>query len=857
MEKDSKQSPPKTLLEQAQPIAVAIALISGIASFLSNLADDWVFIGAAVVILAMVWLVRRNSNPETRSGWSRVAVFALPMLYLSTVLAILHFGNAAPAQEELDMKICIAQFSRLNPGTEINTLIAEDIGKLSGIDCIRGKTIAAIPLTEHIVSSVRTGSGRAPEIDAKMQEHQIDTGMLCMGDLRNEEFIAHIYLQNLDDPSAMRMKEHIPLHNPHQHDFRMAPRRQAISAAMRGITLYYFGCMTEADALLDQALAADSIHDPEFQAVMHFYKGNSAYNQKDFARAISSYERALSLDSTDLHAKHNLGRAHAATNNIPVAQRLLTEVYEADWNNEFTVDSALLAMNSTPDALHSNEDEFTDTYRAAHSDVRLKRFRKRGKYGYVNSLNNDTLLPAIYDIANKIKGPLAKIGLNRDGHLRYGMINDRGQVLIEPTLDTLFALNERPIKIGFKGKQGFVNADGSEVIPAIYDEIFRWYDGLAKFRQNRLIGYLGTDFQVAIPAIYKQGHNFHEGVAMVKKGALWAPINTEGKFLFPPTYANAREHNEGVCMVQLPTTKKWGGIDLQNNEVIPFIYTNAKKFSENRVCVLFNKGWGAIDRESNIVLPFSYTSLFEFENNLVLSKATLRSKPCKVINELGETAFTCPCSIDKHKRIFNNRKMLYADGLYGFTDANGNIVIEPAFKKATNFAQGAARVSRNGNAWKLIDVLGKRLTAETFSSIDAARNSVVIVYKNNKYGALSTSGTELLPVVFSQIRSTRYNLILGKLGGFWYAYSKTGKLLVEDPLVEVHNYVDERIWVKANSHWGALDKNGAIAVPFNFKIVDDFEQGTALVQRETGGKIRIDKFGKETTLSREQRLFNK
>ena len=97
---------------------------------------------------------------------------------------------------------------------------------------------------------------------------------------------------------------------------------------------------------------------------------------------------------------------------------------------------------------------------------------------------------------------------------------------------------------------------------------------------------------VHILHLYDNAYSFSEGLALVKKAIKWGYVDKNGKEVIPFSYDDAYSFSEGLALVKKAI--KWGYVDKNGKEVIPFSYDDACSFSEGLARVYKDGKWGFI-----------------------------------------------------------------------------------------------------------------------------------------------------------------------------------------------------------------------------------------------------------------------
>jgi len=118
----------------------------------------------------------------------------------------------------------------------------------------------------------------------------------------------------------------------------------------------------------------------------------------------------------------------------------------------------------------------------------------------------------------------------------------------------------------------------------------------------------------------------------------------------------------------------------------------------------------------------------------------------------------------------NDYTPIHENGLWGFSDSLGNIVIPKIYDFVSSFDKGVARVKLN-NKWGLINRQGEEIAPikyDKLSLIDTVFSPPIIrAYIGEKVGILDLSGNETIPVIYDFIAYSNmgyYGLFSIRLG---------------------------------------------------------------------------------------------
>ena len=182
----------------------------------------------------------------------------------------------------------------------------------------------------------------------------------------------------------------------------------------------------------------------------------------------------------------------------------------------------------------------------------------------------------------------------------------------------------------------------------------------------------------------------------------WGFVDEQGKEVIPFKYEAADKFSEGLAAIKLDG--KWGGIDEQGKEVIPFIYDYAGEFSEGLARVLLNKKWGFIDKTGQEVVPRKYERTEAFSEGLA---------------------------------------QVWLNGKWGFIDKTGEQVISCTYGEAKSFSEGIAAVSLKGK-WGFIDKTGQEIIPCKYDHLFRSHSATekALVELENSLKQIDGNGTE-------------------------------------------------------------------------------------------------------------------
>lgn len=340
------------------------------------------------------------------------------------------------------------------------------------------------------------------------------------------------------------------------------------------------------------------------------------------------------------------------------------------------------------------------------------------------------------------------IQTTRDGD-RYGFRRDDGFVVAPNIYLHVDQFNDGYCRVWLEDTLcGLISASGEVVVPCLYDNVFLPSCGRIMVAKNGLFGYTDLHGDLLIPPVYPQAATFSDNRAAVVVVVdslfyLCTFIDTLGNTLFEPIYESVLSFSDGYAPVK--RYERWGLIDTLGREILPSVYeqittidhgiffagdadgmalfqlpTTPTKLtpltpphyfpvtavSDNRVGVSHNGKMGFLDLNGNEIIPCSYDEVGTFKLGRTLARIDHRYG---IIDTLGNIILPIEYSYNTSKGnkyvYFDSLALIERDGLLGYVDLHGNIVIPLRFNEAYHFSQGLAPVLFNGG-WGYINTHG-------------------------------------------------------------------------------------------------------------------------------------------------------
>ncbi|HIR61967.1 MAG TPA: WG repeat-containing protein [Candidatus Coprenecus avistercoris] len=345
----------------------------------------------------------------------------------------------------------------------------------------------------------------------------------------------------------------------------------------------------------------------------------------------------------------------------------------------------------------------------------LAAFSENGTWGYMDAFGNKVIQPS-FDRAMDFRGGAAPV--YKDS--KWGVINNSGYVVIPIQYDTITTFSNGTALAVKDGVHYYLYATGQVRQLPERLTFYPYSDGVARVRKasgkGGKFGYIDNDKgYYTIDHKYDNAGDFQYGYAIVsRKGKSFIINHKEGRYKIIgniPVDGSAISSHTGA------------GFTLKDNGTYNLITKDGRHFKE---------------------VQTGYTSAEPFREELALVSD---GGSLKFIHPSGATAI----SLAEYKAAGSFSSGLAwvrtADGMYGYIDKKGKMVIDPVFSMAGDFSEGYASVIYEGrkgiiklpapyDTQPILDISGARIS-------DANSNSTIEPGETFRYTvSLENNGDE-------------------------------------------------------------------------------------------------------------------
>ncbi|MEO0233877.1 MAG: WG repeat-containing protein [candidate division WOR-3 bacterium] len=171
------------------------------------------------------------------------------------------------------------------------------------------------------------------------------------------------------------------------------------------------------------------------------------------------------------------------------------------------------------------------------------------------------------------------------------------------------------------------------------------------------------------------------------------------------------------------------------------LFLFAQNLPEPPELIPYRKGdkWGFCDRNKKIVIECKYDFVEPFYNGFAIVNI---NDEVFFINTKGEESE--PPSTEEQQQEVQPEVLLEVfeeNGLYGYKDKTGNVLIKPQYQEAQAFSNGLASVKKN-NRWGYIDTKGNLIIPYKYDSSWMFDNGLALVGVDGYLGYIDAKGNE-------------------------------------------------------------------------------------------------------------------
>jgi hypothetical protein len=384
---------------------------------------------------------------------------------------------------------------------------------------------------------------------------------------------------------------------------------------------------------------------------------------------------------------------------------------------------------------------------------------------------------------------------------RYGYMDDDGKIVVPPSFDFAWDLQDGMGRIKTKGKYGFVNEKGEIIIKAEFAYADDFREGYARVNTTDTtvldLAYTGYDLNKGWTFIDKKGVVFSQTFAKaeyLKTG--FAQVKTDPGYDAPWLYV---AFADGQLNPQERNTEAMFAFN--GHDVAPASETETGKI-------------GAINRNEEWVIQPVFDAIEPFSEGFAAAK---KDNQYGYIDTNGKWIFNQVVSINENYfltsdfRPFTNGLAIVKVGQesYSFLTPQGKIAFDQKFKTATPFNADGYAIVATEQGPAVIDKKGNFVVKPGLDVVSVEKGIVIFRNKDLSYGAMSIdSQKEIAPASYDEI-TLAGNLVRLKNKGATYGFiNSTGEFSVLPQYDMAWPFAKGKAIVERNGKYTYVDKGG-------------------------------------------------
>ena len=224
--------------------------------------------------------------------------------------------------------------------------------------------------------------------------------------------------------------------------------------------------------------------------------------------------------------------------------------------------------------------------------------------------------------------------------------------------------------------------------------------------------------------------------------------------------------------------------------------------------------------------------LGEYEDCLLLGKGLIAVKKENgfygVMDRSGKFVFS-----DEYEYIGK-----YCEGLarvrYGekifFTDLNGIRISDKSFQDAYDFQEGKAAVRADNGLWGFINNKGDVVIDCKFHGVNDFSEGLAAVRISDQWGFMNETGKVIIPCRYDEVRNFSEGLAAVRQEGQWGFIDQYGNMITTFRFDEVRDFNESYAAVRQKDKWGFINREGKTSIALMYDAVGDFSEGKAAVK---------------------------
>lgn len=382
--------------------------------------------------------------------------------------------------------------------------------------------------------------------------------------------------------------------------------------------------------------------------------------------------------------------------------------YDVDYNNNTYKTKAL---NSKNEEIFNGYEQIEaldnfDNQKNIYYDENCIRVKKDGKYGLIN-FEGKEILNCEYDNISTLKGLSNSIIIEKDG--KVGIADSNGKIVINAEYKEIKGLMD-DYKLGYivvnsDNKYGIVDCANNTVLNTNYEEIKQvCYDGMYIVKENGIWKIINKDGSTVIEKGFDDVKNIQGNNIIMVKGNKYGVISTSGEEILPAQYDDIEFAFTDTFIVK--KDNKYGLVKTKNQIALEIKFANMVYIKQADFIEASEDGI-----ETDIIGNDLNVKLTGIISEINIDKGYFR---IRIGDQYKYYNFKFEEKQNTDVLSTNTLFLKKENEKYGYTDRNGNIVVDYQYEEALEQnPYGYIAVKKDGK-WGSLDKNGKVIVEPSY-----------------------------------------------------------------------------------------------------------------------------------------------
>jgi len=327
------------------------------------------------------------------------------------------------------------------------------------------------------------------------------------------------------------------------------------------------------------------------------------------------------------------------------------------------------------------------------------------------------------------------------------LLNSDGKVVGPNWFNKVSDITNFHAVVNYKNGYGLIDTKGNWVIEPVFDSlkiisthlVVAYSKGI-----NNIINIFNKNIQFAV----EKFELIHSNYLIITIGGKKGLINYRGKEIVQPGYDFISDFSKD-SIITILKDKKYGLIDLKGNFILKTIATCDEMgiMQEERVPIKIKNKYGFFDKEGGLRIANRYESVLPFSNGLA---AFLLKGKWGFINKAEEIIIQP--QYDKIENFKNEIAIVQKNNKWGILNKNGLEILKPQFDNIYPLPNGKY-ISESAGKKGLIGSNGKEIIPIGYDILQQLNSCDFLAKKNGKYGLLTSNGMVAIPLMYDKMKA--------------------------------------------------------------------------------------------------------